>query len=69
VLPGSPAQRAGLQTGDAIISLGGQAVDSATTLTKLMGSHRPGDQVRVGWVDPSGKQHAAGVRLASRTSG
>jgi S1-C subfamily serine protease len=54
-----------LGAGDEIVSLGGQAVDSATTLTNLMQSHHPGDKVQLGWVDGSGQQQTATVTLAT----
>ncbi len=65
VEPGSPAQSGGLRAGDVIVSLGGKSVDSPSTLTKLMDSHHPGDQVSVGWVDPSGGHHSATVHLVT----
>lgn len=60
----SPASQAGIVAGDVITSLGGQPVDSADVLSNLMQSHHPGDSVRVGWVDPLGRQHSATVVLA-----
>jgi S1-C subfamily serine protease len=65
VVPGSPAAGAGLDSGDLITSLGGQAVDSPTALTSLIGAYRPGDHVQVSWTDPSGGQHTATVQLAT----
>ena len=64
-LPGAPAAKAGLTAGDVIISLDGQSVDSASTLTSLVGRHRPGDRVQVVWTDQSGKTHSATVTLAT----
>ena len=65
VLPGTPAAKAGMRAGDVITSLGGQRVDSAGTLTSLVGGHRPGDSVQVVWTDQSGKAHTAMVTLAT----
>ena len=62
---GSPAEQAGLAGGDTIVSLGGQTVDSASTLTNLMQGHHPGDKVQLGWVDGSGQQRSATVTLAT----
>ena len=64
-LSGSPAAQAGLAAGDTIVSVGGQTVDSATTLGDLIASHRPGDRVQIGWVDQSGAQHTSTVQLTS----
>jgi S1-C subfamily serine protease len=62
---GSPASQAGITAGDVITSLGGENVDSPTTLSNLMYGHHPGDSVKVGWVDSSGQRHTATVRLAT----
>ena len=65
VMPGSPAERAGLAPGDVIVALDGIAVDSPATLTTLLTRHHPGDVVRLTWVDPRGQRQSAPVRLAS----
>ncbi|HUY23249.1 MAG TPA: trypsin-like peptidase domain-containing protein [Acidimicrobiales bacterium] len=65
VEPGTPADQAGIVAGDVIVSLGGQTVDSANTLTTLMGRHHPGDKVQLDWVDQAGTQHSATVQLAT----
>jgi S1-C subfamily serine protease len=62
---GTPADHAGIVDGDVIVSLGGQTVDSPTTLTNLMRRHHPGDRVQLGWVDQSGQHHTATVELAT----
>jgi S1-C subfamily serine protease len=65
VLPGSPADHAGLAQGDVITSLDGRAVGSATAVPDLLVPHHPGDTIQVRWVDQSGQMHTASVRLAS----
>jgi len=65
VLSGSPAAQAGLAAGDVIVSVDGQAVDSAATLSALLGSHQPGDHVQIGWTDQSGGQKSSTVQLAA----
>ena len=65
VLSGSPAVRAGLTAGDTIVSVDGRSIGSSQALTTLMGSHRPGDRVTIGWKSSSGVRHIATVRLAS----
>lgn len=64
VLSGSPADQAGLGPGDIIVGLDGQAVDSATTLTNLLGRHHPGDRINLHWLDVGGTRRAAIATLA-----
>ncbi len=68
VNPGSPAESAGLTTGDQITAVDGQQVSSSTQLTQLISGKHPGDSVRLTWVDQNGNQHSANVRLATRQS-
>lgn len=63
VLPGTPAARAGLQSGDTIVSVDGSNVESAERLSELLRTHRPGDRVTVVWLDQLGERHAATVAL------
>jgi S1-C subfamily serine protease len=63
-VPGGPAAKAGLTTGDTITSLAGQGISSSSTLTDLILKYHPGDRVQVGWTDPSGKTHQATITLA-----
>jgi S1-C subfamily serine protease len=65
VLKGKPAQKAGLQQGDVITSVGGESVDSETNLTKLLLTHHPGDTIKLGWTDTAGQSHTATISLAS----
>jgi S1-C subfamily serine protease/uncharacterized membrane protein required for colicin V production len=65
VLPGAPAQQAGLSAGDVITSLDGQAVRSGSALPDRLVPYHPGDVVRLGWVDRSGRSHTSDVQLAS----
>ncbi|MCL9797967.1 S1C family serine protease [Frankia sp. AgKG'84/4] len=65
VVDGTSAQRTGLSAGDVITSLDGRAVDSATTLSRLMVTHHPGDQVQLGWLDSAGQSRTATVTLGS----
>jgi uncharacterized iron-regulated protein len=43
VLPGSPAEAAGLQKGDRIVSAGGNAVREPSDLTRTVSGYEPGD--------------------------
>ena len=65
VEPGSPAEKAGLVSGDIVILLNGQAVDSANALTNGIQSHHPGDAVQLSWIDQAGNQQTATVRLVT----
>jgi S1-C subfamily serine protease len=69
VLPDTPAEKAGLQEGDLITSLGAEAVDSATGLTSAIARHSPGDRVEVVWVDQLGRQRSATVELIAGPAG
>jgi len=46
VLPNSPAEEAGLSTGDTLIAIDGERVD-ADTLTPVLELKRPGDQLQI----------------------
>jgi len=61
VVPGSPAESAGLWGGDVIQTINGDSVDSSTTLTGLLDQHHPGDRLTVGWTDSAGQTHTATV--------
>lgn len=63
VLPGLPAETAGITAGSVITNVGGSAVTSTDTLGTAVKSHKPGDRVSITWVDQSGS-HTATVTLA-----
>ena len=71
VVPGGPANRAGLQIGDVIKSVGGQRVNDPSQLSTLVSAKSPGDQVAV-VVDRGGVsrtvQVTLGIRPASTSS-
>ncbi len=67
VQPSSPAANAGLVAGDQITAVDGTSVSSSTQLTQLIQAKHPGDVVRITWVDQSGQQQSASVRLGSRS--
>lgn len=64
VVPGAPAESAGLSQGAIIISLNGNTVDGPTALTDLLLTHHPGDTVQLGWSDQLGQQHTSSIQLA-----
>ena len=61
----SPADDAGLQAGDTIVSLAGKTITSIDDLTSALAPHHPKDKVDIGWVDESGDRHTAQVTLTT----
>jgi serine protease Do len=61
----SPAQRAGLQVGDVVISIDGQPVDRVAQLQQLVAFKRPGDQVKVEVARRGGARKTISVTLAA----
>jgi serine protease Do len=47
IMPGSPAEKAGLEPGDVIIEINGQKLNEDTTLVTVLGSKRVGESVEV----------------------
>ena len=47
VEPGGPAERAGVQPGDIILKFGGQPVEAATDLPRMVGDTKPGTKTTV----------------------
>lgn len=62
VVPGSPADLAGIVAGDTLTSLDGQPVSSYDSLSALMLQHTAGDTVTLAWIDQSGATQTAGVQ-------
>jgi len=65
VLCKTAADDAGLGSGDVITSVDGHPVTSPLSLTNTMTQYRPGQQVIVNWVDPSGAKHSTSVTLSA----
>lgn len=65
VIAASPAQAAGIETGDVIVSLDGAVVTSAAALAAMIQRRTPGDRVMVGWISPGGQRRTAVVILAA----
>ena len=57
VVSGAAAASAGLQAGDVITSLNGQAVSSPDDVSAALVGANPGDQVTIGWTSQDGSQH------------
>ena len=65
VVPGSPADAAGIKPGHVITSIGGKRVTSAAGITSAVLAHRPGQVVTVVYTDETGTSRKARVRLAT----
>jgi len=65
VVSGAAAASAGLQTGDVITSLNGQAVSTPDDVSAALVGANPGDNVTMGWTSPDGSQHEAPVTLGA----
>jgi hypothetical protein len=47
VLPGSPAEKAGIKTGDRIVSVDGEKIGGLEDYSGILKSHQPGDRIQV----------------------
>ncbi|MFL6138538.1 MAG: S1C family serine protease [Frankiaceae bacterium] len=63
IIAGGPADRAGLRTGDVIVSVGGHAIDGVDQLIVEVRQHQIGDRVSVVFVR-DGRRHAVQLTLA-----
>jgi S1-C subfamily serine protease len=68
VLPGSPAQKAGLAPGDLIIKVGNKTVSSPATLTRSLLHNAPKDNVAVVWINRAGATRHGHVHLGTGPS-
>jgi S1-C subfamily serine protease len=62
VVPGTPADQAGIPQYAAIVAIDGQKVSSASSLGSALSGKKPGDNVRVTWTDNTGT-HVSSVTL------
>jgi putative serine protease PepD len=67
VRQGTPAAKAGLQSGDVVTAVGGQRVRSADELGQAIDAKKPGDRVTLTYTR-SGQSHTVTVTLADRPS-
>jgi S1-C subfamily serine protease len=59
----SPAESAGIEAGDVVVSIGDETITSSEDLQDVMNGYHPGDKVDVGWVDSSGREQHATVKF------
>jgi S1-C subfamily serine protease len=64
VLPGGPAEMAGLANGDVILTIDETPIESAADLTRVLDRHYAGDVIGLTWIDRAG-QHRAGKAALS----
>ena len=65
VLPGGPADQAGLKVGDAIVSVDGKPVKNGDALVADIASRKPGSKATIGYMR-NGKQETASVTIGNR---
>jgi S1-C subfamily serine protease len=65
VVAGGPADSAGLNAGDVITELGGEAVTNSTDVSRIVAAKQPGDHVDIR-VDRSGQDVTVSVTLQNR---
>jgi serine protease Do len=65
VVPGSPADQAGLKVGDTITTIDGKKVAKGSELVADIASRKPGAKIQLGFVR-NGKQQDASVTIADR---
>ena len=68
VASGSPAAKAGLQVGDQVTAIDGQAVQSSADMVAAIRDHKPGDKVTV-TVNRNGSQATISATLGERPGG
>ena len=65
LVPGGPADQAGLVEGNVITALDGNTVDSAATLGSVMQHESPGASVEVDYLDQYGTPQTTTVTLGT----
>jgi putative serine protease PepD len=65
VVPGGPADAAGLRRNDRVVSIAGQPVATSDDVSAAVAKAKPGQEVRIG-VQRGGSQHTLTVKLGTR---
>jgi S1-C subfamily serine protease len=66
VQPGGPAARAGIKSGDVIVSVAGQLTPTTDVVASVVATLRPDETVPVQVLTPAGRQSTAEVKLGSQ---
>jgi len=64
VVPGSPADQAGLQAGDVILEINGQTIDTNHALGGVIANFAPGDEISIKYWR-SGQESTVKLKLGS----
>jgi len=62
---GLPAESAGIAAGDTIVSINGDSVSSAASLSTALAAHKPGEKVTIGWTTAAGASKSVKVTLGT----
>jgi len=65
VMPGSPAEAAGLVAGDLITAVGGHTISSPDELSAIVMTQKPGASISAVYLDQGGATQSANLTLAS----
>jgi S1-C subfamily serine protease len=65
VASGSPAEQIGMTANSVITSIDGTTINSSSDLTPAIQSHKPGEKIKVTWVDQNGSSHTATATLTT----
>jgi S1-C subfamily serine protease len=65
VVPGSPADHAGIVAGDTITALDGQTIATYDALGPMLLQHAAGDTVTLDWLDQTGATQTASIQTAA----
>lgn len=65
IIPGMPAEAAGIETGDRILSVEGKSLTTSVSLTEALNLHRTGDTITVTWLDQEGRTQSGKVKLVA----
>jgi S1-C subfamily serine protease len=65
VVPGGPAEQAGLAAGDVVTAVGGTTIGSADALSTALQAYEPGQRVTITWTGSDGASRSATVALVA----